>query len=468
MVEAIKERLNELLKQKDVSLGLLFHRDGHILWHMGREIVGRNIETGKGFCRGVIQESLRNSREIVEKNVHQNCDISESDSARRLLIKSISIYPLDTDYFLYIDSGTRMEFTDVEHGKIQILVTLLKDSIQQIRRNEADIGGISGDSEAIQKVKDLVLKYSIEEDCVLLTGETGVGKTHIAALIHHYSGCKGKFVVAETTTINENLFESEIFGHRKGAFTGAVETKRGLIDEAADGTLFFDEISEIPLSFQAKLLRFIDDKKYRILGDPVERRTSVRILAASNMDLQKMIRDGQFRQDLFYRLSVLNIKIPPLRERPEDIRAVVLGARKYLKGKSIGDGFWNEILRYPWPGNIRELFSVMKRAGILCESPITGKQILNLILENNQQPLPLPEPGGSVSLREQLRSGEDFWTLIAEPFLKRELTRSQVKDLITNTLLQAGGKYINTLKFLNLEPSQYKRFMKFLHKHRLQ
>jgi transcriptional regulator with PAS, ATPase and Fis domain len=345
---------------------------------------------------------------------------------------------------------------------------MFKDSIQLIRRSETDSGGIAGESPAIERIKELVLKYSIEDDCVLLTGETGVGKTHIAELIHRFSGRKGKFVVVETTAISESLFESEIFGHKKGAFTGAVENKRGLTDEADSGTLFFDEISEIPLSFQAKLLRFIELKKYRILGDPAEREADVKILAASNKDLQQMIEGRQFRQDLFYRLSVLNIHIPPLRERREDFRPIILAGKKYLKGKAIGDGFWEAVLEYPWPGNVRELFSVLKRAGILCDSPITGRKLKNLIYQDIRQSNNIQAQCQVASIWELFKAGRNFWEVVGEPFLKRELTRSQVKDLVDKALTLSGGKYMQTLKLFNLAPSQYKRFMKFLNKHKLQ
>jgi transcriptional regulator with PAS, ATPase and Fis domain len=468
MIELFKDRLHELLKQKDVSLAMLYDKDGNILWHKGRQIEGRNIKNGKGFCRSIIQESIRSRKEIFKDNVHLTCDPPESDSARRLLIKSIVIYPLVDDFFMYIDSGIRMAFTDVEHGMIRMLITMFKDSIQQIRRSETASGGIAGESPAIERIKELVLKYSIEEDCVLLTGETGVGKTHIAELIHRFSGRKGKFVVVETTAISESLFESEIFGHKKGAFTGAVESKRGLTDEADGGTLFFDEISEIPISFQAKLLRFIEFKKYRVLGDPTEREADVKILAASNKDLHQMISGRQFRQDLFYRLSVLNIHIPPLRERREDFRPIILSGKKYLKGKAIGDGFWEAVLEYPWPGNVRELFSVMKRAGILCDSPITGRQIKNLIYEDIRQSSNIQAQCQVESIWELFKAGRNFWEVVGEPFLKRELTRSQVKDLVDKALTLSGGKYIQTLKLFNLPSSQYKRFMKFLNKHQLQ
>lgn len=468
MIEPIKEKLWDLLKEKEVSLAMIYNRKGHILWHKGREIDDKKIEKGDGFCKSVIQKSLNSGKDIFQDDVYLLYDNPLTDSAKRLLIKSIVIQPIDTNFFIYVDSGTQMAFTEIEYGMIKMLGAILKDSIQQIRKYEADIGGISGESAAMKRIKELVLKYSLEEDCVLLMGETGVGKSHIAELIHRYSGRMGKFIVAETTTINENLFESEIFGHKKGAFTGALENTSGLIDEADKGTLFFDEISEVPVSFQGKLLRFIDTKKYRVLGDPVERIADVRILAATNKDLYQMMEQKQFRQDLFYRLNILGIKIPPLRDRKEDIKTLVNDNKKYLKGKTIGNDFWKIVLDYFWQGNVRELFSVLKRAGILSNSPVTGKDIALIINENLCINDIIKEKCKKESLWEEIESGKSFWEVVGNPFFDRELNREDVKSVISKGLIIAGGKYIDTLRLFNLERSEYKRFMKFLRKHRLQ
>jgi transcriptional regulator with PAS, ATPase and Fis domain len=258
----------------------------------------------------------------------------------------------------------------------------MKETIIHKKESEDYINEISGESEEINKVKELIVKYSIEEDPILILGETGVGKSHAAELIHKYSSMSGKFVIADTTIINENLFESEMFGHKKGAFTGAIVDKKGLVDEAKGGTLFIDEIAEVPFSFQAKLLRIIDTKKYRILGETTERKADMRIITATNKVLLKEIEKKEFREDLYYRLNVFQIEIPPLRKRKSDIRALVMERRKYLKGKKIGEEFWKVVCNYDWPGNCRELFTVLKRAGILLNSPIRGADIKSIIDES--------------------------------------------------------------------------------------
>ncbi|UCH96288.1 MAG: sigma-54-dependent Fis family transcriptional regulator, partial [Candidatus Aminicenantes bacterium] len=248
-------------------------------------------------------------------------------------------------------------------------VNVPADMIDRVKKDDADVGGITGKSEKMKQIRQLVLNYSKENEPVLLLGETGVGKNHTAELIHRHSGREGRFVVASAPNLQEGLFECTLFGHKKGAFTDAKSDRQGLVEEARAGTLFIDEISGVPVSIQARLLRFIESKKYRVLGESFEREANVRIIAASNKDLVKAIENKEFREDLYYRLNVLEIMIPPLRDRKEDIQDFVRHKQTYLKGKEIGPGFMEALYNHEWPGNIRELITVLKRAGICCKSP---------------------------------------------------------------------------------------------------
>ncbi len=475
MFDSIKTQLWDLLKEKQVSLVMIFDKHGEILWHKGRKIEGKSIYLGLGFSSSLAKKVIEQGDVIKKKNVEVVAfgrDISES--AINLDVKSLIIIPIKSDYFLYVDSGTRHYFSGEDMEAFRIMGELLGKMIERVRDNENDIHGITGDSEKTKKIREMVLKYSLEEEPVLLLGETGVGKSHIAELIHRYSGRKGKFEVAEITSINENLFESTMFGHKKGSFTDAKEDKRGLVQEADRGTLFIDEISEIPVSFQAKLLRFIDKKKYRVMGESIEREADVRIVAASNRDLQEAIQGKVFREDLYYRLQVLEIEIPPLRERKGDIEAFIKKNRKYLKGKEIGEGFWDAILGYGWPGNMRELITVLKRAGILLDSPITGDKIKELIYGNSHPASPFRiagEGGENTTVAgkswEAFRNGKSFWEVVKEPFLNRDLNRSQVKMIISAALEKTHGNYKDTLKLFNLPENEYVKFMKFLYRNNL-
>jgi DNA-binding NtrC family response regulator len=220
------------------------------------------------------------------------------------------------------------------------------------------------------------------------------------------------------------------------------------------------------------LLRFIETKKYRVLGDPVEKTSEARILAATNRDLKQSISQGKFREDLYYRLNILVLEIPPLKNRKEDIEAAVQDKIRFLKGKEPGEGFWDAIMGYDWPGNYRELYAVLKRAGILCQSPVTGKDIERMI-GNGEIVTAGPRDPAKTNTRidilwNDLASGKDFWEVVKEPFLDRELNRREVTGVIAGALKKAGGSYIEAMAYLNLQRSEYKKFMKFIHNNRFQ
>ena len=206
---------------------------------------------------------------------------------------------------------------------------------------------------------------------VLLLGETGVGKEVMANYVHRQSGCKGPFVAVHPASVSEHLFENEFFGHEKGAFTGAVGQKIGFFELADNGTLFIDEVGDIPLNMQIKLLRVLQEHRFMRVGGTRERHSSFRLLAATNRDLPRAVREGAFREDLYYRISVVPIEIPPLRERIEDLEELVTAftnhfARRYGKKLPYLDGeALRRLARYPWPGNLRELRNAVERAVIL-------------------------------------------------------------------------------------------------------
>ncbi|NIM16902.1 MAG: AAA domain-containing protein [Candidatus Aminicenantes bacterium] len=476
MFESVKAQLWDILKQKQVSLVMIFDKKGDILWHKGREIEGKSIFLGSGFSKSFARKIIATGNMVKKKNVPIVVFGNQlSESAKDLNVKSLIIIPIRKSFFLYVDSGTKEYFTGTDLEVFTVMGELLEKMIEGVMDAQEDSKGITGVSDEIKKIREMVLKYSLEEEPLLLIGETGVGKSHYAELIHRYSGRKGKFVVAEITSINENLFESTMFGHKKGAFTDAKADKTGLVQEADKGTLFIDEIAEIPVSFQAKLLRFIEKKKYRVLGETRERDAEVRIVAASNRDLQKAIEDREFREDLYYRLQVLEIEIPPLRKRKQDIEAFITTNREYLKGKEIGESFWEVVFNYDWPGNMRELITVLKRAGILLESPITGEKIKEVIYGSGYkksftQPLTdthVHEPGWKEKIREDFEKGKTFWEVVKEPFLNRDLNRQQVKMVLSEALEKTRGSYKDTLRMFNIDDGQYERFMKFLYRNHL-
>jgi transcriptional regulator with PAS, ATPase and Fis domain len=472
MFEVIKDKIWNRLKKKEVSLAMIYDKDGEILWHKGREIEGKNVLTGVGFCKSYIEQSLENLERIDVEDYIKSDSKELSGSAEILMLKSIIIHPIHRGFFLYIDSGTREFFNEKDRNSFKLLGEILEQVITHIR-GDTDASGLVGSSEAVEMIRERLLKYSLEEEPVLLSGETGVGKNHIAALIHRFSGRKGKFVIVDTPNISGSLFESILFGHKKGAFTDAKFDKTGLVEEAADGTLFFDEVTEVPLEFQAKLLRFLDTKRFYTLGESIEKEANVRIIAATNKNLQQAVEDNEFRKDLFYRLNVLEIPIPSLHERKEDIRNLVMENKILLRGKEIGEGFWDVVNNYPWPGNVRELLTVLKRAGIMLDGPITGEKMSSIINLDGSEGLPLPRAkkddgdGLLAEIREKLSAGETFWQLLWRPFIDRDFDRNTVKGVLKSFYIESSHSFKRMTEALNVDEGDYKKFMSLLYKYRI-
>jgi len=240
-------------------------------------------------------------------------------------------------------------------------------------RIDRESGEIVGMSPGIQEVLQKVRRVASFRSTVLLTGESGTGKEVVARLIHSMSPAPGPFVAVNCGAIPENLLESELFGVVRGAYTGATETRTGLLAQADGGTLFLDEIAELPLQLQVKLLRVIQEGVFRPLGSPQETRVQVRWMAATSRDLRAAVASGAFREDLYYRLNVVPIHLPPLRERPGDI---VLLARHFLakfarrhnvEEKTLSPGAIRRLEAHAWPGNVRELENWMERVTILTD-----------------------------------------------------------------------------------------------------
>ena len=296
-------------------------------------------------------------------------------------------------------------------------------------------GDILGATAKMQRIFRLVGKVAPTESTVLILGESGTGKELIARALHLQSKrANGAFVPVNCASLPENLIESELFGYVRGAFTGAAAGRRGLIEEADGGTLFLDEIGDMPLSTQVKLLRFLENSEVRRLGDNETRIVDVRVVAATNVDLKRLLAEGRFREDLYYRLNVVAIELPPLRDRREDIPLLAgYFLEKYANrsGRAI-DGFSDDakaaLLRYDYPGNVRELENAIQRAVTLAE----GKEITRADLPAQfLQTATLPAGRNDEDVR-------DSWSLedLERDHIVRVLQRQ--KGNVTNTARQLG------------------------------
>ena len=262
------------------------------------------------------------------------------------------------------------------------------DLAKRVKQLEKQLGDkhsfdkIIGKSKTIQKAIDLAQKVAVTDTTVLLTGETGTGKEVFAQAIYQASPrSKQNFVAINCSAFSKELLESEMFGHKAGAFTGATKNQKGLFEEANNGTIFLDEIGEMSLELQAKLLRVLETGEFIRVGETKPTKINVRIVAATHRDLQTEIEQGHFREDLFYRISTFQIHLPPLRERVIDIEAItnhfinISSVKTNKKIKSVSTDFYEALKQHQWKGNIRELKNVIERCIILCDNELTVEHL---------------------------------------------------------------------------------------------
>jgi two-component system NtrC family response regulator len=262
----------------------------------------------------------------------------------------------------------------------------LQKKVKQLEKRISDkysFDNIIGKSKGLEQVINLAQKVSKTDSTVLLMGETGTGKEVFAQAIHENSNRVGKsFVALNCSTFSKEILESELFGHKQGAFTGAIKDKKGYIEEANGGTLFLDEIGEMPLELQAKLLRVLETSEYIQLGDTKPRKSNFRLIAATNRDLKMESEEHRFRSDLYFRLNIFEIKIPPLRERVKDIAPLAhyyvkqFSEKINKKALSIDEGFMQKLETYQWPGNVRELKNIIERSVILVNDDVLTEDVL--------------------------------------------------------------------------------------------
>ncbi len=281
-----------------------------------------------------------------------------------------------------------------ENRRLKVENLLLQEELTRRERPDEFISN----SAQTKTILALIKKISPTDSTVLIQGESGTGKELIANYIWRKSKRKSKpFIALNCSTLAENLMESELFGHEKGAFTSAYRVKHGLVEAAHEGTLFLDEIGEMPIALQSKLLRFLDSGEFRRVGGNKNLKADVRIIAATNRNLEEEIRKGRFREDLYYRLNVISIVVPPLRERKEDILPLAEYFLKKYNNKFMKNikGFDRAVSKifqqYSWPGNVRELENIIERAVILCDTEVIGEEDIAIPVnaQNNRGDEPL-------------------------------------------------------------------------------
>ncbi|MCC6747351.1 MAG: sigma 54-dependent Fis family transcriptional regulator [Deltaproteobacteria bacterium] len=339
-------------------------------------------------------------------------------------------------------------------GETEIEIIPADESVEVTPFAQHRLGKAYGASPAMHEVFALLNQVAPTDSTVLLLGETGTGKDLLAEALHEASQRRNKpFVVVDCGALPRELMAAELFGHTKGAFTGATEAKRGLADEASGGTLFFDEIGELPLDLQPQLLRLLEKKEVRPIGETRPHTVDVRVVAATNKDLSKLVKAGKFREDLYFRLAVVKVLVPPLRKRLEDIPALV---RLFLEqlGKvdfDVPDVIMRQLLDHDWPGNVRELRNVVERGLSLATARIASDD--DDLRDDDE---PLAAASSSISGDMMDMPFKEAKGLLTEAFEREYLTQllNRHKGNISRAAIEAGidRNYIHRLvKKYNLD-----------------
>ena len=336
-------------------------------------------------------------------------------------------------------------------GLEQRRLTAENRALREQLRSRFGLDNIIGKSKPMQQVFELIRLAAPAKSNILILGDSGTGKELVAKAIHHYSRrAEGPFVTVNSGSMPADLLESNLFGHVRGAFTGAVANKKGLFEIATGGSIFFDEIGNVPLETQAKLLRVIQEKEFMPLGGIETRKADVRIIAATNADLETEVEEGSFREDLYYRLNVITVTLPPLRNRAEDIpllcqHFLASYARENEKAiHEISPRAMELLLDYHWPGNVRELENVIERAVVLSTGPVLDVELLPLsVRQPSSSPTQQPElPTNGLSFKDAISNYE--------------------RQLIVRALQASGGVQKRAAELLQVKPTTLHEMMKRL------
>jgi formate hydrogenlyase transcriptional activator len=369
-------------------------------------VLGEVFKSGKPIVVGVMSEQIApgQSPEAHAEALESGCAVPLISRGRTLGVLTLgsrvenAISPDDVDFLMRAAGQIAIA---IENALAYREIAQLKDKLAQEKlyledeiRGEMDFEGIVGQSSALRHVLSLVETVAPSDSTVLLLGETGTGKELIARAIHDRSRRKDRtFVKLNCAAIPTGLLESELFGHERGAFTGAIAQKTGRLELADQGTLFLDEVGDIPIEIQPKLLRALQEREFERLGSNRTQHVDVRLVAATNRDLDKMMENREFRSDLYYRLNVFPIRIPPLRERPEDIPLLVryftqkYGRRMQKQIESIPAAALRKLSSWHWPGNIRELENFIERSVILTHGTALQAPIAALSSDGRSVPV---------------------------------------------------------------------------------
>ncbi len=464
-IREVEELQNEILRQifevipADEGAILLVDDENEIVETVGlnKRIENENVRVSQTILNQVLSEK----KVVLVKDFSSEEKLQNAESLFISKIATLVCVPIilfeKTLGVIYLSSATanfdesNLNFLTAIAGISAVAIenarnfTLLESENARLRGEKFDRNMI-GESPAMKKVFDLIAKVSITDSTVLINGESGTGKELAAQSIHLNSPRKNMpFVAINCAALTETLLESELFGHEKGSFTGAFAQKKGKIEIAQGGTLFLDEIGEMALSMQAKLLRVLQEREFERVGGTRPIKADIRLIAATNRDLQTEVKNGKFRQDLFYRLNVVRLLMPALRERKEDILPIAesfvekFSQKLNRRVRGISANAKKLLLKYDFEGNVRELENTIERAIVLG----SGDWIL---------PEDLPEDFLTIRLSNESVEASTF----------HDAVRENKKELITKAFREAKGSYVETAKILDVNPNYLHRLIRNL------
>lgn len=430
--------------------------------------------------------AAKSAEPIVIENIHNNINyLNKMGALNTSSVSYVAVPVIQKDGVVGVISANISKNSPLNFDEIVRMLTILgslsvgsltvhrrftkeKEDIQELKSyyrdemlSEYRFENIVGKSKSMQQIFSMIETVAPSNATILVRGETGTGKELIAAAVHNISPRKnGPFIKLNCAAISETLLESELFGHEKGAFTDAKEMRKGRFELADGGTLFLDEIGDITPGLQVKLLRILQEQEFERVGGTKTVKTNVRLVAATNRNLEEMVKNGEFREDLFYRLNVIPLNLPPLRERYEDIQLLIEHyLKKYMKTHHKKMHFSKSalelLLAYPWPGNIRELQNTMERIVLICPEGELAPEMLNHVLPFNYQKIYMPQVEIPVSIPQKAPQ-EVSHTIPEEerPSLTKTSLQDMEKEAIIKALIENRGIQTKAAKQLGMTARQ--------------
>jgi transcriptional regulator with GAF, ATPase, and Fis domain len=473
---------------------LVEESSGALTLAQGRNLKRESLSQAERISKSIIEEVHQTGKPFVSANTAIDPRVSTRDSIVDLKLGTLFCGPLRAGGkilgALYADHPAAVSsipesainlfaaFCNLTAVAVENAIThrnLMDEKLDlenRLRFAREGSGEIIGNSPAVRQLLDKVVRVANSPLDVLILGESGTGKELVAKALHKLGRrANAKFVPVDCGSLSETLIESELFGYRRGAFTGASETRPGLLETANGGVLFLDEIGNLSLRLQGKLLRVLQEREVRRLGENSPRRIDIQFIAATNKDLREEIRRGRFRSDLFYRLNSVEIRVPPLRERTEDIPILANHFLAVLSGeggesKRFSPQAWQLLCGHPFPGNVRQLKSAVQSAYYLSPGKIINQEHLpeEILNEIVSRPESHDETARTI-FRQLLEQQGSFQELVRAPFIGRKLDRAIVRQILDLALTRCNGKYRDALTLMGVGHSDYAQTLTFLRRH---